>query len=71
MLPGGAQLPEVAIHQPAPGAVLGGLGLAYFARLVGPLPPMTAMVLAEGVHKRFGRLEVLKGISLEVQPALR
>ena len=30
---------------------------------------MTAMVKAEGVHKRFGRLEVLKGISLEVQPA--
>jgi polar amino acid transport system ATP-binding protein len=29
---------------------------------------MTAMVLAEGVHKRFGRLEVLKGINLEVQP---
>jgi polar amino acid transport system ATP-binding protein len=28
-------------------------------------PPM---VKAEGVHKRFGRLEVLKGISLEVQP---
>ena len=27
------------------------------------------MVKAEGVHKRFGRLEVLKGISLEVQPA--
>jgi polar amino acid transport system ATP-binding protein len=27
-----------------------------------------AMVLAEGVHKRFGRLEVLKGIDLEVQP---
>jgi polar amino acid transport system ATP-binding protein len=27
-------------------------------------PPM---VLAEGVHKRFGRLEVLQGISLEVQ----
>jgi polar amino acid transport system ATP-binding protein len=26
------------------------------------------MVLAEEVHKRFGRLEVLKGISLEVQP---
>jgi polar amino acid transport system ATP-binding protein len=26
------------------------------------------MVTAEGVHKRFGRLEVLKGISLEVQP---
>jgi polar amino acid transport system ATP-binding protein len=25
-----------------------------------------AMVLAEGVHKRFGRLEVLKGINLEV-----
>ena len=30
---------------------------------------MTAMVKAEDVHKRFGRLEVLKGISLEVQPA--
>ena len=29
---------------------------------------MTAMVKAEAVHKRFGRLEVLKGISLEVQP---
>ncbi len=29
---------------------------------------MTAMVQAEAVHKRFGRLEVLKGISLEVQP---
>jgi polar amino acid transport system ATP-binding protein len=28
---------------------------------------MTAMVKAEGVHKRFGRLEVLKGINLEVQ----
>jgi polar amino acid transport system ATP-binding protein len=28
-------------------------------------PPM---VKAEAVHKRFGRLEVLKGISLEVQP---
>jgi polar amino acid transport system ATP-binding protein len=26
------------------------------------------MVLAEGVHKRFGRVEVLRGISLEVQP---
>jgi polar amino acid transport system ATP-binding protein len=26
------------------------------------------MVKAEGVHKRFGRLEVLKGITLEVQP---
>jgi polar amino acid transport system ATP-binding protein len=26
-----------------------------------------AMVKAEGVHKRFGRLEVLKGIDLEVQ----
>jgi polar amino acid transport system ATP-binding protein len=26
------------------------------------------MLKAEGVHKRFGRLEVLKGISLEVQP---
>jgi polar amino acid transport system ATP-binding protein len=30
---------------------------------------MTAMVKAEGVRKRFGRLEVLKGITLEVQPA--
>ncbi|HWE34081.1 MAG TPA: amino acid ABC transporter ATP-binding protein [Solirubrobacteraceae bacterium] len=29
-------------------------------------PAMTAMVQAEGVHKRFGRLEVLKGIDLEV-----
>ena len=29
---------------------------------------MTAMVKAEGVHKRFGRLEVLKGIDLDVQP---
>src|ERR1700722_16112624 len=28
---------------------------------------MSAMVKAEGVHKRFGRLEVLKGIDLEVQ----
>ena len=28
----------------------------------------TPMVNAEGVHKRFGRLEVLKGITLEVQP---
>jgi polar amino acid transport system ATP-binding protein len=26
------------------------------------------MVKAEGVHKRFGRLEVLRGISLEVAP---
>jgi polar amino acid transport system ATP-binding protein len=26
------------------------------------------MVLAEGVHKRFGRLEVLKGITLQVLP---
>ena len=25
------------------------------------------MVKSEGVHKRFGQLEVLKGISLEVQ----
>jgi polar amino acid transport system ATP-binding protein len=29
---------------------------------------VTPMVKAEGVHKRFGRLEVLKGIDLEVQP---
>jgi polar amino acid transport system ATP-binding protein len=28
-----------------------------------------AMVRAEYVHKRFGRLEVLKGISLEVEPS--
>jgi len=28
----------------------------------------TPMVLAEGVHKRFGRIEVLKGISLRVRP---
>ena len=28
---------------------------------------MTAMVKAEGVHKRFGRLEVLKGVDLEVR----
>jgi polar amino acid transport system ATP-binding protein len=27
-----------------------------------------AMVKAEAVHKRFGRLEVLKGVSLEIQP---
>ena len=26
------------------------------------------MVLAEDVRKRFGRLEVLRGVSLEVQP---
>jgi len=29
---------------------------------------MTPMVKAERVHKRFGRLEVLKGVSLEVDP---
>ena len=29
---------------------------------------MTAMVKAEAVHKRFARLEVLRGINLEVQP---
>ena len=29
---------------------------------------MTAMVKAEGVHKHFGRLEVLKGVSLDVAP---
>jgi polar amino acid transport system ATP-binding protein len=29
---------------------------------------MNPMVKAEGVHKSFGRLEVLKGIDLEVQP---
>ncbi len=29
---------------------------------------MAPMVKAEGVHKSFGRLEVLKGISLEVDP---
>jgi polar amino acid transport system ATP-binding protein len=29
---------------------------------------VTPMVLAEGVHKRYGRLEVLKGIDLRVEP---
>jgi polar amino acid transport system ATP-binding protein len=29
--------------------------------------PDSTMVLAEGVHKRFGSLEVLKGVDLEVQ----
>jgi polar amino acid transport system ATP-binding protein len=29
---------------------------------------MDAMIKAEGVHKSFGRLEVLKGITLQVQP---
>ena len=29
---------------------------------------MTPMVKSEGVHKRFGRLEVLRGIDLEVAP---
>ncbi len=28
---------------------------------------MTAMVKAEGVHKSFGAVEVLKGIDLEVK----
>jgi polar amino acid transport system ATP-binding protein len=28
----------------------------------------TPMVAAEGVHKRFGRLEVLKGVTLQVMP---
>ena len=28
----------------------------------------TPMVKAEHVHKRFGRLDVLKGVSLEVEP---
>ncbi len=32
-----------------------------------PMVKAEAMVKAEGVHKRFGRLEVLQGISLEVQ----
>ena len=31
-------------------------------------PLVAPMVKAEAVHKRFGRLEVLKGITLEVQP---
>jgi polar amino acid transport system ATP-binding protein len=31
-------------------------------------PSGVPMVLAEGVHKRFGRMEVLSGIDLEVQP---
>jgi polar amino acid transport system ATP-binding protein len=29
----------------------------------------TPMVKSEGLHKRFGRLEVLKGITLQVQPS--
>ena len=29
---------------------------------------MTPMVKAEAVHKRFGRLEVLRGVSLDVEP---
>jgi len=29
---------------------------------------MTPVVQAQGIHKRFGRLEVLKGIDFEVQP---
>jgi polar amino acid transport system ATP-binding protein len=29
---------------------------------------MTPVVLAQGIHKRFGRLEVLKGIDFEVRP---
>jgi polar amino acid transport system ATP-binding protein len=33
-----------------------------------PMIRPAPMVKAEGVHKRFGRLEVLKGITLEVQP---
>ena len=37
---------------------------------VGPEPTdAPAMVEADGVHKRFGRLEVLKGISLRVRPS--
>jgi polar amino acid transport system ATP-binding protein len=31
-------------------------------------PPAVPMVLAEGVHKSFGHLEVLKGIDLQVAP---
>jgi len=31
-------------------------------------PVTTSMLKAEGVRKRFGRLEVLRGVSLEVQP---
>ncbi len=31
-------------------------------------PDVTPMVLSEGVHKYFGRLEVLKGIDLRVMP---
>ncbi len=37
-------------------------------RLAGGPPMSDAMVQAEEVHKRFGRLEVLKGISLRVGP---
>ena len=39
------------------------------AEAPGGSPMSDAMVKAESVHKRFGRLEVLKGISLEVAPA--
>src|SRR5579872_6144407 len=35
---------------------------------VNGVPATRAMVRAEGVHKRFGRLEVLRGVDLEVQP---
>jgi polar amino acid transport system ATP-binding protein len=31
-------------------------------------PTATPMVKSEGVHKYFGRLEVLKGINLQVMP---
>ena len=34
----------------------------------GPVAATTPMVLAEGVHKSFGHLEVLKGIDLQVAP---
>ena len=33
----------------------------------GPGPGTDALVVAENVHKSFGRLQVLKGIDLEVR----
>ena len=36
--------------------------------MTAPAAEAPPMVLSEGVHKRFGRLEVLKGIDLEVLP---
>src|SRR5581483_3146271 len=53
-------------HLPRPAAAAPGGG-------AGQRPPMSAvatqpMVVADNVHKSFGRVEVLRGISLQVQP---